>query len=435
MNRVKPFNGESVNLHAGGPDRHHGPVLRNPGPDATARSRFALLAAFAVDNAGTGLFLPLPILYATREAGLSLGAAGAAVAAGTVAGFAIPPLAGRLTHRRGPRFAVATALWAQGVGAAGYLVAGGMAGIVVAAVPMAAGSQTFYCSMSVLVADLSPGEDAKERPFAVVGMVRAAAFGLGNLVAALLLAAAGDGALRLLVAVDAATFALAALVLVAFVPVAHVAHDARAAAGPLRVLRDGRYRTLIVATFLLAVPLDFALVGMPVFVIDVLRGPGWLPGALLACLTVLSSVLGVRVVRALRGHRRTWSLRLCGWLYAGWSLASIGMVWLPAALLVPFAFAVWLLMVAANKVFFPVAAALSEALPPRQDRAAYMATFQYAFTTAGVLAPALVALFEVSAWLPWTVVAAAAACGVLVPHRLGAALPDHLDRPPVPAAA
>jgi MFS family permease len=404
-------------------------VARNP----AAAPNFGLLAALAVDNLGTGLFLPLPILYATREVGLSVGAAGAAVAAGTVAGFAIPPLAGRLTHRRGPRFAVVAALWTQGVGAAGYLVAGGVAGVVVAAVLMAAGSQTFYCSMSLLVADLNPDENAKETPFAVVAMVRSAAFGLGNLAAARLLATAGDGALRLLVAVDAATFAVAALVVVAFVPVVRVAHGVPAAAGPLGVLRDGPYRTLILATFLLAIPLDFALVGMPVFAIDVLGGPGWLPGALLACLAVLSSVLGVRVVRALRGRRRTSSLRLCGWLYAGWSVASIGMVWLLAAWLVPFAFAVWLLMVAANKVFFPVAAALSEALPPRQDRAAYLATFQYAFTTAGVVAPALVALFEVSAWLPWTVVAAAAAGGVAVPRRLSTALPAHLDRPAVPA--
>ena len=61
----------------------------------------------------------------------------------------------------------------------------------------------------------------------------------------------------------------------------------------------------------------------------------------------------------------------------------------------PVAWAVWVLIVAGNKVFYPVAGALSEALPPRESRATYMATYQYAFTAAQVVAPAVVALFAV----------------------------------------
>jgi len=56
------------------------------------------------------------------------------------------------------------------------LLAGNGAGVFVAAGLMAIGAQLFYCSVFVLIADVSTDE-AKERPFAVVGMVRAAASG------------------------------------------------------------------------------------------------------------------------------------------------------------------------------------------------------------------------------------------------------------------
>ncbi len=59
------------------------------------RSRMALLAALGVNNFGSGLFLPVVLLYVTRVVGLPLAAAGTVVALGTVAGLGVPPAAGR----------------------------------------------------------------------------------------------------------------------------------------------------------------------------------------------------------------------------------------------------------------------------------------------------------------------------------------------------
>jgi hypothetical protein len=59
-----------------------------------------------------------------------------------------------------------------------------------------------------------------------------------------------------------------------------------------------------------------------------------------------------------------------------------------------------------------------------------MATFQYAFTTAQVLAPAIVGLFVVSAWLPWVVVATAALAAVPLLGRLERVLPRQLNQRP-----
>ena len=134
--------------------------------------------ALAIDNVGSGLFLPLSLLYATRVVGLDVGVAGSVVAAATALSFAVPPVAGRVTHRLGPRFVVVCAQVVQCAGALAYLFADGARGVLVAAALMAAGVQLFYCSVFVLIADVSRDE-AKERPFALVGMVRSAAFGLG----------------------------------------------------------------------------------------------------------------------------------------------------------------------------------------------------------------------------------------------------------------
>lgn len=406
--------------------------MTRPGWPKLDRSRVALLAGLAIDNFGSGLFLPLALLYATRVVGLDIDTAGAVVAVATMLGFAVPPLAGRLTHRFGPRAVVVLAQLLQGAGAAGYVVATDAVDAFLSAGLLAVGTQMFYCSVFVLIADVSTNV-AKERPFALVSMVRSASFGLGTLAAAVVLAWESNTALRWLVGIDAGTFAVAAVLLAAFVSTAHVDRPAAAAVGPLTVLGDRRYLALIGAVCLVGLAVDFALVGMPFFVVDVLDGPAWLPGAMLAAGTLLASVYGVKVVDALRSYRRTQSLRAGALIYVAWAVLTGLMLWVPSGWLVAYAFATWVLMVAGTKVFFPVSGALSEALPPRDGRAGYMATYQYAFTTAQVLAPAVVALFAVAAWLPWAVIAASAFAGMLLLGWLGRMIPATVDRPTTPA--
>jgi MFS family permease len=386
-----------------------------------------------VDNLGSGLFLPLALVYATRIVGLSVDAAGIVVAIATSLGLAVPALAGRLTHRIGPRAVVVTSQLVQAAGAVTYLVADSATAVFVAAALLSIGTQLFYCSVFVLVADVSTTA-AKERPFALIMMVRAGAFGLGTLVAAIMLAWGSDQVLRWLVGSNAVTFVAAAVLLAAFVRTEPVDHAASRAIGPLTVLRDRRYLALMTAVFLIDLA-DFSLVGVPIFIIEVVDGPEWLPGALLATSTAILSLFGVRTVDALRSQRRTRSLQYASVIYAVWAVLTMAMLWVPAELLIPYAFAIWLLRVVATMAFFPIAGALSEALPPPERRAAAMATYQYAFTTAQVAAPAVVALFAVAAWLPWAVLTVASLAATVVVGWLGRALPSDIDRPAALAAS
>ena len=393
-------------------------------------NRIALLTALGVDNVGSGLFLPVVLLYVTRVVGLPLAVAGTVVAVGTVAGLAVPPVAGRLVDRAGPRRVVIAAELVQALGAVTYLAARGPAAVAAAAVLLAAGQQAFYSALFALIADVA-GDGPKDHPYAVAGMVRSACFGLGGLAAAGLLSLAGQHAYRLAVMVDAVSFVLCALLLALLVRDPGRAGRPARVAGPgrARVLADRPFLVLIVATSLAVLPGDLFLSAMSVYLLSTLHTPPWLPGTLLALLTTLNSVGATAALRVTRGLRRTTAMALGAGLYVLWCAASLAALaippgWRPAELL-----AATLLLAAAGLLFGCRANALAEAAAPGPVRGRYLAAFQYGFTVPGVIAPAVAALFSVAVWLPWLLAGLSAGLAVLVLGWLAGRLPVAALRP------
>ena len=394
------------------------------------RSRVALLTALGVNNFGSGLFLPVVLLYVTRVVGLPLAAAGTVVALGTVAGLAVPPAAGRLVDRVGPRRIVIGAELLQALGAVTYLAARGTVMVAVAAVLLAGGQQLFYSSLFALIADVA-GDGPRDRPFAVAAMVRSACFGLGGLAAAALLSWAGTGGYRVAVIVDAGSFAVCALLLALLVRVPRPRHPgARAArAAPGGPLSDRPFLALIVVTGLVALPLDFYLSGMSVYVLGELHAEPWLPGAALALYTGLNSAGGTAALWATRRLRRTTAMAWGAALLVVWCGVSVAAVAMPARWRAADLLAGTVVLAAAGLAFGARVNALAEATAPAGARGRYLAAFQYSFTVPGVVAPAVVALFSVAVWLPWLLVAAAAGLAVLALRRLAGQLPARALRP------
>jgi Na+/melibiose symporter-like transporter len=393
------------------------------------RSQVALLAALGVDNFGSGLFLPVVLLYVTRVAGLPLAAAGTVVALGTVAGLAVPPAAGRLVDRVGPRRIVICAELLQALGAVTYLVARGTAMVAVAAVLLAGGQQLFYSSLFALIADVA-GSGPRDRPFAVAAMVRSACFGLGALAAAALLSWAGTGGYRVAVIVDAASFAVCALLLALAVRVPRPGHPhARATAASGGPWSDRPFLALIVVTGLVALPADFYLSGMAVYVLRELHAGPWLPGAALALYTGLNSAGGTAALWATRRLRRTTAMAWGAALFVVWCGISVAAVAMPARWRAVDLLAGTVVLAAAGLAFGVRVNALAEAAAPAVARGRYLAAFQYSFTVPGVMAPAVVALFSVAVWLPWLLVAAAAGLAILALRWLAGQLPAGALRP------
>jgi MFS family permease len=384
------------------------------------RSRVALLCALGIDNFGSGLFLPLALVYVTQVVGVPLAMAGTAVTLGTVGGLVVPPLAGRLVDRVGPRAVVIGAQLLQAAGAGAYLLADGAGPVVAAAVLLSTGQQLFYSCLYVLIADVA-GDVPKDRPFAEVGMVRAGCFGLGGLVAGALLTWLGSAGYRVALVVDVATFFVAALILALFVKLARP-HRGQAERS-VKVLRNRPYLALILFSGLFGLSLDFFLIGTPVFVLDRLHGPAWLPGAILALLTVVTSVGGTLALRLTARLTRIAAMRAGSALFAAWCLVSLGVLLVPDGWQVGYLLASTLVFAAGDLVFGPRSGALAEAAAPPVARGRYLAAYQYAFTVAQVLAPAVVALFSVADWLPWVLVGTCAALAVAGLGTLGSRLP------------
>jgi Na+/melibiose symporter-like transporter len=388
-----------------------------------SKSRAGLLIALGVDNFGSGLFLPMVMLYVTRIVGLPIAVAGTAVAAGTVAGLAMPLVAGRLVDRVGALRVVVGAELLQALGAVGYLAARDAAIVTVAAVLLAAGQQLFYSSLCTLISDVAE-DGPKDRPFAVAAMVRSVCFSLGGLAAGGLLSVAGQTAYRIAVGADAVSFAACALLLALLVCVPRQPYQAartavRGCRGPLS---DGVFLGIIVATGLAVLSIDFFLSGISVYAIRELHTRPWLPGAAVALAGGLTGAGATLALRVTKGLGRTTVMIIGAALYVVWCGVSVAALvvpptWRPAELL-----AATVVMAMAGLLLLR-AGALAEAVAPTAVRARYLAAFQYAFTVSSVLAPAVVGLFSVAAWLPWLLDGASAGLAVLLLHWLTGRLP------------
>ena len=398
------------------------------------RSQVALLVALGVDNFGSGLFLPLALVYSTRVVGLSLTTAGTVILLGTLTGLAAPPVAGRLLDRIGPHPVVIVAQLVQALGAITYLLANGATAVLAAAMLLAAGQQLFYSSLTSLIADVA-GDKPRDRPFALAEMVRGGSFGFGALAVGGILAWVGPVGYRVAVASDAATFVACAVLLAVLVrsPRQQAGSGCVAEAEPPpRLLSDRPFLALIVVTGMITLAVDFFLVGMPVYILVQLRAQAWLPGAILALVTALASVGGAAVLHATRRLSRIAAMQAAAALYVSWCAVSLAAVLMPRGWRAADLLAATALLALAGMMFSPRALALAEASAPPAARGRYLAAFQYAFTLAGVVAPATVALYSVAVWLPWLLVAVTASVAILGLRVLQGHLPASALRPAEP---
>jgi MFS family permease len=409
----------------------------------TGPRRWPLLVAVAVDALGTGLYLPLSLLYFVKVTDLGLATLGVLISVTTALTLPVPLVVGRLVDRFGPRLVVACGQALQGLGFLFYLAVSGASSLVAAVLVSSLGLRVYWSSVFTLVADQADAEatsaegtsaegtsaagvDAKDHWFARTGMIREAGGGGGALLAGAVLAVDTARVYEGLILGSALAFLVAALVVVLAVPsTPHAPPPAEGHFGHRALLRDRPYLALIGTCTIFALCSSFLALSLPLYVVEGLSGPDWLPGPLLAMNTLLLATCTAGVTRFVR--RRCTRARAMAWaggLWVLWCAASAAAVLVSSEMLVPFLVAVVVCYTTAEMVYGPASNALAAAAAPAGSRGTYLAAFQYSFAGANIIAPSLFGLlFSRNRLFPWLAVGLLAALGAVLMLRLEHRLP------------
>jgi MFS family permease len=392
------------------------------------RRLIPLACALAVDMFGSGLFLPVSLLYFTEVTGLSLGTVGLLLSAAAVASLPVPLLVGHVAHRFRPLDRVIVAQVVQGAAFAAYGWAHSAAGVLTVAVLASVGQRLFWSSFFSVVAGLAePGEDRQrtDRRYALTGMIQMASMGAGTLLGGLVVA---YGWYQPVVLFNAATFLLSGALLLVVPRDRRALPEGPAPGGYRTMLRDRPYLLLIAVNSVFALCSVFIGIALPVYLIEALPAPDWLVGPLLAANTVLlasGQALAVRLVRPLSRPR---GLALAGVLWVVWALLYAAAIRVPTAALVPYLLVGLIFFAAADLVHAPLSNALSAAAAPPGQRDRYLAVYQYCFAFASILAPAFfTTLYARGPAVPWLALAAVTAVATVVVHALNGPLTARED--------
>ena len=423
-------------------------MLRRLGfPDIGRHRRF--VAALGIDALGSGLWMPLSLLYFLHQTSLSLVHLGLAMTLANLAVIPLVPVVGSLVDRFGPKGVLQSGNLLQAAAFATYPLVHSVWLVAVAVFVATVGRTMFWGANGPLVTSITrPGE--REQWFGFVQALRNVGYGLGGLVAAGALAVGTSPVYDAVVLANAASYLLSFAFLMGLRDGARVEpdrHALRETMSAWRLMRTDRgYTWLVVATFCYALVAMTLNVAMPVYFVETMDLPHWVAGGVYVVNTVMVGLGQGLVVRRLTGIRRIRVVVGAAFCAAVAFALLLGADWLPetSALLVVFGAGV--VYTLAELMAGPVLAALAGEAPPPGMRGRYMSVVQLAWNGAGAVSPllytSLLAAGALAMWggalalcLLWAV--AALALGVTMPlARRAVAEEAHAEPPaaPVPAA-
>jgi MFS family permease len=406
-------------------------------PETAVRSSSAphgrFVAAIVIDAIGTGVFIPVSMLYFLATTSLTLTQVGAALTTAGLLALPAGPLAGGLVDRYGAKPVLQAANLAQALGFAGYLGAGRTWQIALCAWLNSAGRAVFSGCYGVTVAELA-GPGRRERWFGLLGSVRNLGYALGGLLSAVAVGVGTRGAYAAIVAVNALSY-VAAFVLTRAVPnvrpeQGRPGQGRRAAGGWGRVLGDRRYLSLVAHQLCFAVSLFALNVAIPVYAVDVLRLPGWTAGAVFTLNTLMVGFGQGVVVRWLGGRVRSRVL------VAGHACFAAGyLLFLAAGGVTALGLAVGVVLLGAAAYTVgellggPLTSTVAAESAPAALRGRYLALNQLAVTSAGAVAPAaLSGLLSAGAAATWLTLVGVSVLGAALAATIGRVVPAARSR-------
>ena len=344
--------------------------------------RRLLIGAMFVDTLGGGLLNPFELVYALEIAHLSLTTAGVVLSVAAAAGIGIGPLAGAVVDRIGAPRVVAAANLLGLAGCLSLLFWTNGWGYGVGAFFLSANMRTFWAAFTPLVAGIA-GAAELEKWFGRLRGARYVGIVSGQGLSGVFFVAGLHTGLRLLVLANGLSFVVAlALVLAAArvrrAPAVSTEDEPQQPRRGYRPVLADRVNVALAGLNVLATLLMIApVIVLPVFILDSLKLPTWLPGALGALLTATATVGLLFGARLVRGRRRLRNLEIAA---AIWAIGCAAFLLAPLAVALAYAALVaGVLLLGLGEAFYaPTADALPAALAHLDLRGRYAALHQMA---------------------------------------------------------
>ncbi|RCG24934.1 MFS transporter [Streptomyces diacarni] len=399
--------------------------------------RVKYMAGMVVDATGSGMYLPLSLLYFHHVTGLPLTQVGAIVTTAAVIGLVSNPIAGVLIDRFSARAVLVGGYVLRASAFCTYpLVDNGVA-VFAVVLPVALGDTSYPPAIQSFVAEIVQGT-ARDKLLALQRSLRNAGLGVGGLLAGAALALDESG-FYVVVFGAAAGYLLSAALLSTIRPSAPAQQRTRVSrkGGYLLVARNRPFLGLTLLNIPTAFGYTVLSVALPVYVTRELDAPVSLVGVLFAVNTVGIAVLQVPVTRILVRYRRTRAVALGAGVFAlSFVLfAVLGSVSTGAALIAG-VFTATGAFTAGELLHGATASALVAQAAPEETRGRHLAVYQLSWAVPIALAPTvLTALLSLSSLAMWLLLAAATAGSALGVLRLERVLPQAAIHPVRPVAS
>ena len=385
------------------------------------------VTALAIDAMGSGVFMPVSMLYFLVTTDLSLVQVGGAISLASLVALPAGPLIGSVVDRVGAKHVLLAGNVLQALGFAAYLVADSFVSLTLWTVVVTVGRTAFWGSFGNIVAAISrPGE--REKWFGFLGALRNVGFAVGGLAAGAAITVGTESAYATVVVVNAASYAVAFVLLLSVPATASRATPSPGAEVEVGswavVLADRPYRVLFLGQLAYSTSMMALNFAMPVYATEVLGLAGWVTGAVFTINTVMVGFGQGLVVRGLTGRVRWRVLLAANATFALSYVVLLGASRLSVVLATTVVLVGSVVYTMGELLGGPVHGALSAEAAPEHLRGRYLSLIQLAWNGSGALAPVAVAWLlshgEEPVWLAFVGVAA---LGMLLAVRLGSVMP------------
>ncbi len=391
------------------------PATRAPDSRTRSASRVArlYLTAMFVDTIGSGMWLPLGLIFFTRAQHLPLPQVGVAMTLGGLVGLALGPLTGTLVDHFGPDRLVVASNLLRAVAFALFPAVATPWQLGLLTILVSAGDRMFWTANTPLMSRLVEGRRL-ERTLGVQNVVRITGLAAGAAASGVFVGSVRG--LHLLAWFNGASYVLAAaLVLMAFgvtgrAPAPPACHP-DGPAGWSAVLVDRPYLLFCGVQVLFAFCAQSLVTILPLVALTPFGGPTWLPGAAVASGTATLALIQQPTLRLAERTSRLRTLLLAGVVFA---VSFVPLAWgtVPDGVaLVVLVLGMSVLGAFGDALWGSTMVAAANDSAPERLRGRYSALFQTAWGLAGAIGPAvytgLLAVGNAVLWLTLAAVALA----------------------------